>query len=129
MAVYPERIENQTMVDYGAILLIFLLAAVVGGAVVFLSVTFGPKNPSKWKETVYESGSRPFGDARIRMDVKFYMVAISFIMFDVEAVFLLPWAVVARDYGLYGFAVAMVFVLILVIGLIYEWARGGFEWD
>lgn len=117
------------MVDYGAILLIFLLAALMGGAIVFLSVTFGPRNPSKWKQTAYESGSRPLGDARIRMDVKFYMVAISFIMFDVEAVFLLPWAVVAKNHGLYGFAVAMIFVLILVIGLIYEWARGGFEWD
>src|SRR5690554_2775361 len=129
MAGLTNRTENQTMVDYGALLLIFCFAALMGGAIIFLSVTFGPKNPSKWRQTVYESGSRPLGDARIRMDVKFYMVAISFIMFDVEAVFLLPWAVVARDYGLYGFAVAMIFVLILVIGLIYEWARGGFEWE
>lgn len=117
------------MVDYGAILLIFALAAVMGGAVVLLSVVFGPKNPTKWKQTVYESGSRPLGDARLRMDVKFYMVAISFIMFDVEAVFLLPWAVVAREQGLTGFFVAMTFALILVVGLVYEWARGGFEWE
>lgn len=117
------------MVDYGAILLIFALAALVGGGVVLLSTTFGPKNPSKWKNEVYEAGSRPLHDARIRMNVKFYMVAISFIMFDVEAVFLLPWALVMKSYGIYGFTVAMVFLAILVVGLIYEWARGGFEWD
>lgn len=117
------------MVDYGAILLIFALAALVGGGVVLLSTTFGPKNPTKWKNEAYEAGSRPLHDARIRMNVKFYMVAISFIMFDVEAVFLLPWALVMKSYGLYGFTVAMVFVAILVVGLIYEWARGGFEWD
>lgn len=117
------------MVDYGAILLIFILAALMGGAVVALSVIFGPKSPTKWKQTVYESGSRPFGDARIRMDVKFYMIAISFIMFDVEAVFLLPWAIVAGHQGLAGVAIALTFVLILTIGLIYEWANGGFEWE
>jgi NADH-quinone oxidoreductase subunit A len=117
------------MVDYGAILMIFAFAALIGGVVVGLSVGLGPKNPTKWKQTVYESGSEPIGNARIRMDVKFYMVAISFIMFDVEAVFLVPWAVVSRDFGFYGFAVAMTFVLVLVIGLIYEWAKGGLEWD
>ena len=117
------------MVDYGAILMIFLVAALMGGAIIFLSVTFGPRNPSKWKQTVYESGSRPLGDARMRFDIKFYMVAISFIMFDVEAVFLLPWAVVAGRYGMYGFAVALVFILILVVGLVYEWGKGGLEWD
>lgn len=117
------------MVDYGALLMIFVFAALVGAAVVGLSVGFGPKNPSKWKLMPYESGSEPIGDARIRMDVKFYMVAISFIMFDVEAVFLVPWAVVSQDFGFYGFAVAMTFVFVLVIGLIYEWAKGGLEWD
>ena len=96
---------------------------------VALSVFFGPKNPNRWKKTVYESGSEPFGDSRLKLDIKFYMIAISFIMFDVEAVFLIPWAVVAKKYGLYGFAVAFVFITILAIGLVYEWGRGGLEWD
>lgn len=117
------------MVDYGAILLIFGFAIIMGATVVALSVVFGPKNKTKWKQEVYESGSKPLGDARIRLDIKFYMLAISFIMFDVEAVFLVPWAVVSHRYGLYGFAVAMVFVFILVVGLVYEWAKGGLEWE
>ncbi len=75
------------MVDYAAILTLFIFATIMGGVVVALSVLFGPRNPSRWKQEVYESGSEPIGDARLRLDVKFYMVAISFIMFDVEAVF------------------------------------------
>lgn len=122
------------MVDYVALLLLFSLAAIVGGAVVALSVLFGPKNESRWKLAAYESGSEPIGDARLRVDVKFYMVAISFIMFDVEAVFLIPWAVAAKDfaaigYGGYAFSVAFIFILILVAGLVYEWKKGGLEWE
>ena len=117
------------MVDFGAILLIFLVAALMGAAIVGLSVGIGPRNPSKWKQTAYEAGSAPLTDARIRLDVKFYMIAISFIMFDVEAVFLIPWAAVSQKFGFYGFAVAMLFVGVLVVGLVYEWAKGGLEWD
>ncbi|TVR03225.1 MAG: NADH-quinone oxidoreductase subunit A [Deltaproteobacteria bacterium] len=117
------------MIDYVAILMLGLVGVAMCATVVALSVLFGPRNPSRWKGTAYESGSEPFGDARIRLDVKYYMIAISFIMFDVEAVFLLPWAVVAKDYGAYGFVVAMVFVTILVVGLVYEWQKGGLEWD
>ena len=117
------------MVDYVAILTLGVVGVVMCSTVVALSVLFGPRNPSRWKQTAYESGSDPIGDARLRLDVKYYMIAISFIMFDVEAVFLLPWAVVAKEMGLYGFAVAMVFVAILVVGLIYEWRKGGLEWE
>ena len=117
------------MVDYVAILMLFILGAIMSGVVVALSVFFGPQNPSRWKQEAYESGSEPLGDARLRMDVKYYMVAISFIMFDVEAVFLIPWAVTAREFGAYGFTAAMLFVTILVAGLAYEWKKGGLEWD
>ncbi len=117
------------MVDYVAILILCGLGVVMSAAVVALSVFIGPKNESRWKQTAYESGSEPLGDARLRMDVKFYMVAISFIMFDVEAVFLIPWAVTAKEHGAYGFVAAMIFVLILVAGLVYEWKKGGLEWE
>lgn len=122
------------MVDYVAILLLFSLGALIGGAVVALSVLFGPNNRSRWKQAAYEAGSEPIGDARLRIDVKFYMVAISFIMFDVEAVFLIPWAVAARDFhavglGAYAFVVAFIFIMILVAGLAYEWKKGGLEWE
>lgn len=122
------------MVDYVAILLLFSLGAIVGGAVVALSVLFGPKNVSRWKQAAYESGSEPLGDARLRIDVKFYMVAISFIMFDVEAVFLIPWAVAAGDFaavglGTHAFVAAFIFIMVLVAGLAYEWKKGGLEWE
>lgn len=117
------------MVDYAALFMLFTFALIMGAAVLGLSVGFGPRNPSRWKNEVYESGSEPLGDARIRLDMKFYMVAISFIMFDIEAVFLVPWAVTAKTYGAYGFLVALVFVSVLVAGLVYEWKKGGLEWD
>jgi NADH-quinone oxidoreductase subunit A len=117
------------MVDYAAILTLFIFATIMGGVVVALSVLFGPRKPSRWKQEVYESGSEPIGDARLRLDVKFYMVAISFIMFDVEAVFLIPWAVTGREFGAYGFVAAMLFILVLTAGLVYEWKKGGLEWE
>lgn len=117
------------MVDYVAIFTLFLFGGIVCAAIVALSVFFGPKNPSRWKGAAYEAGSEPLGDARVRLDVKFYMVAISFIMFDVEAVFLIPWAVTAREHGAGGFVAAMLFVAILTVGLVYEWNKGGLEWD
>jgi NADH-quinone oxidoreductase subunit A len=117
------------LVDYAALLFLFGFAVFIGLAVLFISTQFGPRNPSRWKNEVYEAGSEPLGDARIRLDVKFYMVAISFIMFDIEAVFLVPWAVTARETGAYGFGAALVFIGILVIGLVYEWQKGGLEWD
>lgn len=117
------------MVDYGAIFTLFVFGGLLCAAIIALSVFFGPRNPSRWKRESYESGSEPIGDARIRFDVKFYMVAISFIMFDVEAVFLIPWAINGNALGLYGFAAASVFITVLVAGLIYEWRKGGLEWE
>ena len=117
------------MVDYLSILLLFTVGAVMCAAVVGLSVYFGPRNASKWKLSAYESGSEPIGDARLRIDVKFYMVAISFIMFDVEAVFLIPWAVAAGEFGAHAFGAMFIFVGILIAGLVYEWKKGGLEWE
>jgi NADH-quinone oxidoreductase subunit A len=117
------------MNDYIAVLSLFAFAATMCAVIVALSVFFGPSNPSRWKQENYESGSEPIGDARLRFDVKFYMIAISFIMFDVEAVFLIPWAITAQTWGAFGFAVAGVFVAVLTAGLVYEWNKGGLEWE
>lgn len=117
------------MIDYVAILVLGLLGVVICATVVSLSVFFGPRNPSKWKQTAYESGSKPIGGDNLRLDVKYYMVGIAFIMFDVEAVFLLPWAIVAQEFGLYGFGIAVFFMFVLTVGLIYEWQKGGLEWE
>ena len=85
--------------------------------------------PTPVKEAPYESGMSPLGSTRERFSVKFYLVAILFIVFDVETVFLVPWAVAMRTLGWEGFAAAMIFVFILTVALIYEWKKGALEWD
>lgn len=88
-----------------------------------------PRRPTPQKGMPYESGMIPLGDTRERFSVKFYMVAISFIVFDLETVFLIPWAVGMRDLGWGGFMAMLLFVIVLTVGLIYEWKKGGLEWD
>jgi NADH-quinone oxidoreductase subunit A len=111
--------------------LLILLGLSVAQAVgmVVLSNVLSPTKRTKVKQAPYESGMDPLGDNRARFSVKFYVVAILFIVFDVETVFLVPWAVVMRRVGLAGFATAGIFIFILTVGLIYEWKKGALEWD
>lgn len=108
--------------------LLGLAGAVVVGILTATSL-LGPKRPSKAKNSAFECGSEPIGDTRQRFSVKFYLVAITFIVFDVEAVFVIPWAVVSKSLGWVGFAGMGVFLVVLTLGLIYEWGSGGLEWD
>jgi len=88
-----------------------------------------PSRPDPQKVSPYECGFEAFEDARMKFDVRYYLVAILFILFDLEIAFLFPWAVVLPDIGFFGFAAMMVFLLILVIGFIYEWKKGALEWE
>jgi NADH-quinone oxidoreductase subunit A len=110
-----------------------LIALVVGGIVVlamtFASTLLGPKKRSAVKDQAFECGNPPSGTARERFSVKFYLVAILFIVFDVEVVFLYPWAVLFRRLGLFGFVEMLFFVLMLTVGLVYVWKKGALEWD
>ena len=113
----------------------FYLVAILFIAL-FLSVGFiiinflaSPKNPDPEKLSAYECGFEPFEDSRMEFDVRFYLVAILFIIFDLEVAFLFPWAVVFGDIGLFGFVSMMVFLGVLTIGFIYEWKKGALEWD
>lgn len=110
---------------------LILLAISVANAIfmVVLSTVLSPGGATKSKSAPYESGMIPLGSTRERFSVKFYVVAILFIVFDVETVFLLPWAVSMRQLGWEGFASAMIFVFILTVGLVYEWKKGALEWD
>jgi NADH-quinone oxidoreductase subunit A len=108
--------------------LLGLTGAVVGG-ILTATTLLGPKKPSKIKNAAFECGSEAIGDTRQRFSVKFYMVAITFIVFDVEAVFVIPWAVVSKSLGWAGFGAMGVFLVILTLGLVYEWGSGGLEWD
>ena len=120
--------------QYYPILLVFLLTGAIGALLVFLSVFIGPRKKTKKKHTPFECGSDPIGDARHRFSVKFYVVAIIFILFDIETVFLYPWAVLYKEFSAAGLALMMfvemlLFVGVLVVGLVYVWKRGALEWD
>lgn len=118
-----------TLQDFAPIGALLFLAVAVMFLVVFISRLFGPYRPSARKSAPYESGMKPFGEAIRRMPVKFYLVAVLFIIFDIEVIFFLPWAIVLRDLGIYGLIVMGVFLFILTVGFIYEWKKGALEWE
>lgn len=114
---------------YIPVLILLAISAAQAVGMVVLSQVLSPGRQTAVKAAPYESGMVPLGGTRERFSVKFYVVAILFIVFDVETVFLLPWAVEARTLGWEGFAAAMIFIFILTVGLIYEWKKGALEWD
>lgn len=114
---------------YIPVLILLGLSVAQAIGMVILSTVLSPGQATRAKSAPYESGMPLLGGTRERFSVKFYVVAILFIVFDVETVFLLPWAVSMRSLGLQGFIVAMIFIFILTVGLIYEWKKGALEWD
>ena len=114
---------------YFPVLIFLLFGAVLGAALMSIGRILGPNKPDAAKLSPYECGFEAFEDARMKFDVRYYLVAILFILFDLEIAFLFPWAVVIREIGLFGFVCMMVFLAILVVGFIYEWKKGALEWD
>ena len=117
------------LAEYFPILLFILVAILVGVGPVVLGSLLGPHRPDPEKLSPYECGFEPFEDARMKFDVRYYLVAILFILFDLEIAFLFPWAVVINEIGLGGFFAMMLFLAILIVGFIYEWMRGALEWE
>jgi NADH-quinone oxidoreductase subunit A len=119
--------------QYFPILLFIFVGLAVGVALPLigggLSRALGVHRPDAEKLSPYECGFEAFEDARMKFDVRYYLVAILFILFDLEIAFLFPWAVVIREIGAFGFVSMMVFLAILVVGFIYEWKKGALEWD
>ncbi|TVP74546.1 MAG: NADH-quinone oxidoreductase subunit A [Gemmatimonadales bacterium] len=115
--------------SYLPVLILLGLSAVNAVGMVVASQILNPRRATSEKDMPYESGMVPLGDTRARFSVKFYMVAISFIIFDLEAIFLIPWAVEMRTLGWEGFAVMSIFLAVLVVGLVYEWKKGGLDWE
>ena len=115
--------------DYYPLLVILILAVTVGFIVVALGHLFGPRRPTERKAAPYESGMMPYGEGQRRISVRYYLVAVLFILFDVETVFLLAYAVVFRQLGVGGFIGMLVFVAILVVGFVYAWKKGALEWE
>ena len=117
------------LLDYVPILILVVLAALFAGGSIALSALLGPRRPNAEKLSPYECGVEPVGSAREPFSVKFYLVATLFIVFDMEIVFLYPWAVVYRQLKLFGLVSMGTFLLILLVGYFYVWKKGGLEWD
>jgi NADH-quinone oxidoreductase subunit A len=115
--------------QYLPIAILVAVSVILAIIVISISRIFGPIRPTPKKNAPYESGMTPIGPAVRRLPVKFYLVAVLFILFDIEVVFLLPYAVVIRDLGTYGLIAVGVFLVVVTIGLIYEWRKGALEWE
>jgi NADH-quinone oxidoreductase subunit A len=114
--------------NYLPLLMHFIVAGALAGVIVLLSWIIGQRKPTRAKLSPYECGMAPIGDARERFSVKFYMVAMLFILFDVEAIFLYPWAVILKDLKMFGFWEMMVYLGIFLVGFFYVWKKGVLEW-
>ena len=115
--------------DYLPIIIFLIIALGLSCAFVVINFILSPKKPDPEKLSAYECGFEPFEDSRMKFDVRFYLVAILFIIFDLEIAFLFPWAVVLDHIGYEGFIAMAIFIFILLIGFIYEWKKGALEWD
>lgn len=115
--------------NYFPILIFLGLGVIMGIVPMLLGAIFGPHKPDTAKNSPYECGFEAFEDARIPFDVRFYLVAILFIIFDLETAFLFPWGLALRSIGWFGFVAMTIFLAVLVVGFIYEWQRGALEWE
>jgi len=115
--------------DYLSIIIFLFIALGLSGGFIVLNFLFSPKNPDPEKLSAYECGFEAFGDSRMEFDIRFYLVAILFIIFDLEIAFLFPWAISLGNIGFVGFISMMIFLFILTIGFIYEWKKGALDWD
>src|SRR3989339_2032874 len=118
------------MLDNSFPILVFVLVGLAFGcAPILLGWLIAPNRPDSEKLSAFECGFAPFEDARMKFDVRYYLIAILFILFDLEIAFLFPWAVVLKEIGTFGFVSMMIFLAILVVGFIYEWMKGALEWE
>ena len=115
--------------NYLPILIFLVVAILVGGGALAMGFMLGEHRPDAAKNAPYECGFEAFENARMKFDVRYYLVAILFIIFDLEIAFLFPWAVVLKELGMAGFVAMFVFLGILVVGFIYEWHKGALEWE
>lgn len=120
---------SSALQQFAPIAALLVISILVTSLILVISRLFGPWRPTSRKTAPYESGMKPIGPANRRYPVRFYLVAVIFILFDIEVIFFLPWAVVFRGMGLYAFLTMGVFILILTVGLIYEWRVGALEWE
>ena len=124
LGMFPEFLK-----EYLPIIIFLVIALGLSVAFVVINFILSPKNPDPEKLSAYECGFEPFEDSRMEFDVRFYLVAILFIIFDLEIAFLFPWAISLGNIGFLGFISMMIFLFILTIGFIYEWKKGALDWE
>ena len=117
------------LANYFPVLLFIIIGLVAGGAFITLGSLLAPSRPYEEKNSPYECGFEAFENARMRFDVRYYLVAILFILFDLEIAFMFPWGAAFKSIGMAGFVSAMVFLAILVVGFVYEWKKGALDWE
>ena len=117
------------MLEYVAIALMVALATIIALIAIGLGTLFGPKKESEAKSMPYESGMNPYGEGTRRMPVRFYLIAVLFILFDIEVVFFLPWAIVFRQLAVFGLIEMIIFIAVLLVGYVYAWKKGALEWE
>ena len=115
--------------NYFPVLLFIIIALLIGVLPLALGKLIGPNRPDDKKLSPYECGFEAFEDARMKFDVRYYLVAILFILFDLEIAFMFPWAIVLNEIGLFGYIAMVIFLGILVVGFVYEWMKGALEWE
>ena len=120
---------TELLTDYFSIILFLIIAIILSFGFIVVNFIFSPKKPDPEKLSAYECGFEPFNDSRMEFDVRFYLVAILFIIFDLEIAFLFPWAISLGNIGSLGFWSMMIFLFVLTIGFIYEWKKGALEWE
>ena len=120
---------SEFLKDYLSIIIFLIIALGLSCAFIVVNFIFSPNQPDPEKLSAYECGFEPFEDSRGEFDVRFYLVAILFIIFDLEIAFLFPWAISLGNIGLLGFSLMMIFLLILTVGFIYEWKKGALDWE
>ncbi|MGB8542407.1 MAG: NADH-quinone oxidoreductase subunit A [Candidatus Acidiferrales bacterium] len=123
------KMNSNYLDSYGSLLLMFVLAMGLAGALVVVSTLVGRHKRSREKDEPYECGIHPTGDAREPISVQFYMVALLFILFDIEAIFLYPWALVYRQLQVFGFVEMLLYIIILLAGYIFLWKKGALDWN
>jgi NADH-quinone oxidoreductase subunit A len=117
------------LTQYLPLLILLIIAIILGFLVVGLGTFFGPRRPTTRKGQPYESGMQPYGPGTRQVSVRYYLVAVLFILFDIEVVFVLPWAVVFRDLGIPGLIMMIVFLVVLEVAFFYAWKKGALEWE
>ncbi len=127
--VTPNPMQNPLLVDYAPIVIFLVVAAAITVVMLGASYLIAQQKPDSEKSSAYECGFEAFTDARAKFDVRFYLVAILFIIFDLEVAFLFPWAVSLSRIGMLGFFAMVAFLGLLTVGFIYEWCKGALEWE